>query len=201
MDQVATHQRCLIGSVLKTTGPILELGTGWYSTPILHEIAVSQQRHLVTLDNNKYWLEQFKATNWQSVTPLPIGLEHEFHLFHYVEWWDDVRLKVRDYFPESEKNRWSVVFVDNGPPIERYYLMRRFFFEIEKNLQKEPTVFVFHDTEDYHPYGYSRIIPKFRYKFTDKAQLAHTTVCSNEFDVSQWFVSLPPVKEVIKEVT
>lgn len=198
MDLVATHQRCLIGSVMRTSGPILELGTGWYSTPLLHEIATVQQRPLITLDNNKHWLEQFKATDWKKKSTI-YGLGNDYHQLRLVDWWDQALLAPQDY--GLKHTSWSVVFVDHGPPIERYYVVNRMLEEIKRGIYEEPSVFVLHDTEDRHPYGYSRILPKFKYEFTDRCQKAHTTVCSNSLEVHNWFRNLPPVDEPVKEVT
>lgn len=196
MDLVATHQRCLIGAALRTSGPILELGCGWYSTPLLHEIAVVQQRYLVTLDNNDHWLQQFAARGW----PDHYGFKDRYHQLKYVEWWEDAKLTPKDYDLTSVK--WGLVFVDQGPPIERYYVTKRIAPRRSDMVGvSEPDVFVFHDTEDRHPYGYDRILDKFRYVYHDKCQKAITTVCSNTEDVTKWFRDLPPVKRPATEVT
>lgn len=60
MDLFATHQRLLVKHMMQTTSPVIELGAGNYSTPILHEIAAAQGRHLTTVDNNPDWLNRFK---------------------------------------------------------------------------------------------------------------------------------------------
>lgn len=44
MDPYATHQRALVAAALMTEGPMVEMGCGDYSTPILHEIAKHQGR-------------------------------------------------------------------------------------------------------------------------------------------------------------
>ena len=38
MDQYATHQRLLVAAVMQTEGPIVEMGCGNYSTPLLVEL-------------------------------------------------------------------------------------------------------------------------------------------------------------------
>src|SRR5678816_1277742 len=77
MDIVASHQRCLIAAMMRTTGPVLELGVGWYSTPLLHEICKVQKRKLLTFDNNSDWLVQF------------LPLRSEYHYLNLVQWWGD----------------------------------------------------------------------------------------------------------------
>lgn len=170
MDLVATHQRCLIGAAMRTSGKILECGVGWYSTPLLHEIATVQKRPLWTVDNNPYWLAQF------------LSLENEWHKLQSVGWWGE--LELQDHY--------GLAFVDHGQPCRREDEIRRLIDRTE--------VFVMHDTEEDFAYGYGRIMPMFKYKFTDKCQKAWTTVASNSVDVSKWFSELPPV-EPTTEVT
>src|SRR4051812_37753763 len=154
MDQVATHQRLLVGAALRTTGPILELGVGWYSTPLLHEIAEATGRTVLTADNNPAWLRQFE------------GLRTLNHQFELVGWWGE--------FYETQatdSDRWGLVFVDHAQPIEREYAVRA--------LLHHADVFVLHDTEEGFAYGYDRTLPMFKYQWTDKCQRVYTTVASN----------------------
>lgn len=176
MDLVATHQRCLVGAALRTIGPILELGVGWYSTPILHEIAEVQQRKLYTVDNNEYWIAQFKVLEEKS----------RWHFVWPIGWWGELREIAH------EAMHFGLVFVDQGQPCEREYAIRM--------LLNQADVFVMHDTEEEFAYGYGRTLPLFKYLYTDRCQKAWTTVASNTIDVSQWFIDLPPV-EPTSEVT
>lgn len=177
MDIVGSHQRLLVAAALRTSGPILELGVGWYSTPILHEIARAQQRPLLTIDNNSDWLRQFQPLN------------SEFHKLRLVGWWGE----MYDLVAKELGERIGLAFIDQGQPIEREYAIR--------NLLDKVGVFVMHDTEEGFAYGYSRTIPMFRHLFTDKCQAAWTTVASNEIDVSGWNIrELSPVKPT-KDVT
>lgn len=165
VDLVSTHQRLLIGACLRTTGPILELGCGWYSTPLLHEFAMVQGRDLWTIDNQEPWLGQFHS------------LRCDRHRIIEIGWWWDL-LSIEGIPP-----KFGLVFVDNGQPAEREYLVRL--------LADRTAVFVLHDTEEMTAYGYQRILPMFRYQFTDKSQPAFTSVVSNWEDVSTWFKEIP----------
>lgn len=166
MDIVGSHQRVLLGAALRTTGTILELGVGWYSTPLLHEIAEVMKRKVITYDNIDYWLEQFMTLN------------SKHHKLELVGWWGDMPLE----------ERYGLVFVDQGQPAEREYAIRRLFLRTD--------VFVMHDTEETEQfaYGYQRILPMFKYQWTDTCQKAWTTVASNTIDVTKWFTALPPVE-------
>lgn len=171
MDIVGSHQRCLVAAAMRTQGLMVELGVGWYSTPILHEIATAQQRRLITFDNNNDWLSQFR------------GLSNEWHQLHLLGWWGDMPLE----------ERYGMVFVDQGQPIEREYSIRRMIDRTD--------VFVMHDTEEGFAYGYERTLPMFKYVYTDKSQIAWTSIASNTVDVTDWVIDLPPESQPKAEVT
>ena len=177
MDLVATHQRLLIAAVMRTAGPILELGVGWYSTPLLHEVGRATGRKVVTIDNNMDWLAQFQ------------GLACDTHDVRLIGWWGDLMPMLKDY------GRFGVVFVDQGQPADREYTVR----DLLANDRAD--VFVMHDTEEGPAYGYNRTLPMFRHQWTDKCQKAWATVASNTVDVRRWGLrELPPV-EPTAEVT
>lgn len=70
-DPYSTHQRLLVRGLMETTGPVLELGCGHYSTPILQEICNAQGRDLLSLDNHPAWVKQFsaKTIRWEHFSP------------------------------------------------------------------------------------------------------------------------------------
>jgi hypothetical protein len=176
MDAVATHLRLLAAAAVRTSGDVLELGCGWYSTPLLHEVCRAAGRKLWTFDNQPYWLPPFE------------NLRHDGHVVRRVGWWGE----LYDILPRDL--RFGLVFVDQGQPAEREYAVR--------NLINRADVFVMHDTEELHAYGYERTLPLFKYAWTDLSQKqAHTTVASNTVDVTKWdFKKIPP-HDPAKEVT
>jgi hypothetical protein len=70
-DPYSTHQRMLVRGLMETTGPVLELGCGHYSTPIVQEICRSMDRELTSLDNHPAWVKQFdaKTVRWDRFSP------------------------------------------------------------------------------------------------------------------------------------
>jgi hypothetical protein len=102
---------------MATTGIILELGSGWYSTPILHEIAAAQGRRLITVDNDPAWLSQFSA------------LQDHNHTLIRVDNWDQF----------DPNGKYGLVFVDHAPGERRPIEMAR--------LAPMTDLFVVHDTE------------------------------------------------------
>ena len=146
MDLYATHQRLLVKYMMQTIGPVIELGAGNYSTPILHEIAAAQGRHLTTVDNNPDWLNRFKI------------FENDGHTLELLQSWDDFQ-------PES----YGLAFVDHAdPPGHPRWL------QVQK-LLPVAGVIVIHDTED-DLYGYAKLMGEIDVIDEDTTHKTHTRV-------------------------
>jgi glycosyl transferase/beta-hydroxylase protein BlmF len=61
MDGYATHQRLLIASALQSSGHMVEMGCGDYSTPILVEIAAYQKRTFEVFTTDKEWGSRYES--------------------------------------------------------------------------------------------------------------------------------------------
>lgn len=86
-----SHLPVLIKLVQMTTGPILELGYGMYSTHYLHWACYPTNRTLVTYESHPSWIDfakQFHVGN---------------HTVHCVTNWDEI-----DVSPP-----WSIAFIDH----------------------------------------------------------------------------------------
>lgn len=101
MDAYATHIEVLAAAVLRTTGPILELGTGEYSTPLLR--VLRGDRPLLSLESDAEWLERFRS------------MECQGHAIRLVTDWDAV--DVAQY--------WGLVVLDHAPAHRRIIEGRR----------------------------------------------------------------------------
>ena len=55
-----THLPLLLTAVTVTTGDVIELGTGWYSTPNLHDLLANTSRNLFSADTDSLWLSKFE---------------------------------------------------------------------------------------------------------------------------------------------
>lgn len=98
-ESYLTHQKFLKFYTSKTTGDILELGVGFGSTPLLKEIAKSQNRKLVSVDNNLEWINKMKET-------CP---EDSLHTYIYTNNWCGT---ISDL---AKRSNWSIVFIDQHP--------------------------------------------------------------------------------------
>jgi hypothetical protein len=79
-----------------TTGPVLEIGVGHFSTPFLHAYCEGAKRRLVSLEADAAWGDEFEKSYGQNPET------HSFIIGPYV--YDVLRL-----------SKWGVVFIDNSP--------------------------------------------------------------------------------------
>jgi hypothetical protein len=97
----SSHLEPLIKIVGLTSGPVLEIGIGFGSTPVLHELC--RDRKLISYENDASLVDDFKAFNTS------------WHEVHYVEDWDDM--------PVAE--HWDVAFIDHKPARRRRTEIKR----------------------------------------------------------------------------
>ena len=127
-----SHVVPLLASLWVTDGAILELGSGYYSTPVTHRIAQKYQRHVVTAENNYSWLQIF------------LTFRSDFHDLYYVGGNVsnvDSRVHVTTAWetPRVRHSHWSVVFIDHEPGAQR-------FSDLEL-LKNKADLVVIHDTD------------------------------------------------------
>jgi hypothetical protein len=93
-----SYMPALIHAVARSTGPILEIGVGHFSTPVLHEIATAGRR-VVSVEDAPAWIKMF---------------EHYSSAFHEIKGgsYDDI-------LPTLTGTQWGVTFIDNSPGGER----------------------------------------------------------------------------------
>ena len=151
-----SHLPTLIRVLQASEGPVLELGSGPFSTPILHWLCLDSKRPLVTYENDAEYFEMYKKFGY--------GL-HEFKL---VEDWASI---------PSEDRRWGVVFVDHKPAERRKIEIIR--------LINVADYIVVHDTEPQVSAEYDNLgetFPLFKYQYHYRRQKPYTTVLSNFSD-------------------
>ena len=156
IPRYSTHIPVLLQALKLTSGDVLELGSGVFSTPLLHWVCTAEKRNLLTVDND------LDFYTWEK------DFTNSYHKFLFVEDWDLAKI---------EKN-WDVVLVDHSPAERRIY-------DIERLLNFAKFIIV-HDTNFRHDhmYHYSRIYDLFLYKYTFGGVYPSTGVLSNFEDVS-----------------
>ena len=157
----ATHLPCLIKAFSKTTGAILEIGMGVFSTPYLHYACTLAERKLVSYENYANWIQFF----------IDYGYENEYHEIKLVEKYADAQIE----------KPWDVVLIDQSPNSSRN--------EEIKRLANLAQYIVIHDSNGRHEkdYHYSEIYPLFKYKSVWDKDKRHATVLSNFNDLEDFW--------------
>lgn len=81
MTQYENHNDvlpALVQTAMLTSGPMLELGMGFCSTPVLGAIARNQKRQLLSADTDKGWVDRFRR----------FAGGNPFHQVRHIDNWD-----------------------------------------------------------------------------------------------------------------
>ena len=153
MNPFATHMPVLLACLRRTTGPVLELGSGWFSTPLV--AAFATDRLVRTVETNHEWYDRIsRVCTYQPIT------RHR-HQIVFVPDYNDAPI---------DDQEWSVVLLDHEPPPRRGVDALR--------LRARCQLMIGHDSE--HPdYGYGPAFDTFKYRFTFSSVFPWTTVVSD----------------------
>lgn len=157
----ATHLPALMRAVERTTGPVLELGMGVFSTPYLHYKCLLQNRYLLSVDNDASWVDMF----------LDASYYHARHNINTCQDWDQAIIE----------EAWDVALIDHSPGSRRVIDIKR--------LANSARYIVLHDTNARYEreYGYSAIYPLFRYRTDWTGDGRHAAVLSNFVDLGDFW--------------
>ncbi len=158
----STFLPMLLEAMSRTSGDVLELGAGVFSTPVLHWMCEKQKRNLVTIENDPVW-HRFTSKYFRT----------NHHTFYKVNDWNEAEPYI--------KREWDVVLVDHSPS-ERRISEITLLADLAKYL-------VVHDSDPWkdREYHFSKIYPLFKYKYNfDKAD-HQTAVLSNFFPVDDFW--------------
>jgi hypothetical protein len=150
----STHNTVLIDVLENSTGDVLEVGSGPFSTPLLHWICKKMNRRLLTYENFKYYFDFAKTFTSKN------------HRIRFVEDWDKIDIKTR----------YGVVFLDHAPQERRGIDALRF--------KDVADYIVMHDTETDKCFKVEDIVKQFKYSYTWKECRPWTTILSNTKDLS-----------------
>ncbi len=154
----SSHLPILIKVLQISEGPVLELGSGVFSTPVMHWLCLDTKRSLVTYENDKEHFEMNKV------------FETSTHEINFVNDWEDAKIEVI---------HWGVALVDHEPRERRVAEIKR--------LSQIADYVVVHDTEPDHDHIFKYIdnaFPLFKYRYNYKRRRPYTTVLSNFKDLS-----------------
>ena len=182
-SHTGTHSAPLAITCMNTTGPVLELGCGLYSTLLLHTICEKQGRRLHTVDHTLSWLNKFThlETSLHSFEHVKCGAFNVTLLEFVYKLSPDWAKKIDDSWDQVGKDEhWGLVFLDQLPLSRRIKDLKR--------LRTSADVFVIHNTNrmgnwlsEFWPY-----LETFNYLYVFPAFPA-TVVCSDKIDVRMFF--------------
>ena len=158
-----THLPALIKAMSKTTGDVLELGMGVFSTPYLHYQCILSNRKLVSYENFRNWLQFFIDYHYECPN----------HEINFVENYADAKID----------RPWDVVLIDQTPDSERVVAVKRL-----ANLANYVIIHDSNENDRYErTYHYSEIYPLFKYKTVWDKDRNHATVLSNFVKLDDFF--------------
>ena len=182
-SNTGTHSVPLAISCMNTTGPVLELGCGLYSTIMLHTICEKQGRRLHTVDHTLSWLEKFtylksKTHTFEHLTCGSLNVTVYEFMYRLSEHWEKKIDQSWDQVGQGEK--WGLVFLDQLPLSRRVKDIKR--------LRASTDVFVIHNTNMFGNWlsGFWPYLQTFAYTYIFPVFPA-TAVCSDKIDVRSFF--------------
>ena len=138
-----------------TSGSILELGAGFFSTPYLHWACFSDKRELITYEHSVEYYNLFKEFN------------DTFHKVIKVDNWDEAEIE----------RSWDVALVDHdgnrrAKEISRLanYVQYIVVHDSDKRLD--------------YAYHLNEIYPLFKYHWKFREVKPHTSILSNFVDIT-----------------
>jgi len=167
-----THFPILAAAFHRVGGPVLELGCGDFSTPMLHYLckgSLPQYSHrLVTADMDMEWLAKFREYGSPS---------HDFFLIGKPEGEPKVTMEIQGWrdWPMIEEHQWGLVFIDCAPGEARHELAIR--------VANRARLVICHDSETDHGaagnYQYDKAKAHFKYVTEFRRWRPYTLCLSN----------------------
>lgn len=158
--ETSTHFPLLTKLVNHTTGTILELGSGLFSTPLLHWMCFENKRSLMTIERHAHYMDFARKFNTENHTVLHIKQVEEM---------------------DFGAQRFAIVFIDHSPKRPRTRGDDAVLFVDRADYM------ILHDAgkDGKAKYGYEQLYPRFKYRYDWEGAVPHTTVLSN-IDNLEW---------------
>lgn len=155
-----SHFPVLIKVLQITSGDVLELGTGHYSTSVIHWLCVPHKRFVRSIEFDPKYLQFVE------------GFTDVYHKIEAVPDWDWDKVDI--------EKEWDVVLVDHSPAERRKVEIQRL-----ANLAK---YIIVHDSDwrNEKHYHYADIYPLFKYRYDYTVMRPYTTLLSNFIDLKDF---------------
>ena len=170
-----------------TNGPILELGAGLHSTPLLHWLCAESNRKLITYESNLTWFKYAKE------------FQSRNHSIRLAENWDEIDFIAPLPTANKKSNkRWSVVFIDHElfAELEEMFTFKTRDKKISLSMHAPDNIpecvyidtirlknhadyIILHDTNDVSVYNYDEVWKHFKYVHHWTYCIPNTSVVSN----------------------
>jgi len=166
-----SHVPILATILNHTSGDILELGSGYYSTSIIHQYA-TENRKVLTIESDCEWIRKL-----QTLFTSPYHKFYCNNTFKQNLTINELLYRISPYLVDTayedkyySNNKFDVVFVDHAPNYRRHKDIIQ--------MRKNSNIIIVHDTDD-------TIFKTFKYVFRSKNLKPQTTVLSDTFDVKK----------------
>lgn len=163
-----SHQRVLLDMARRSRSPILELGSGDFSTVQLHELG----KEMTTFDNNQEWINKY------------LYLKNDLHDFVC----SDAKI-----FYENDSRQWGLVFIDNGSWEDRVAALEKYkdtadYIVIHDSevISSQVMIEKYLDNKEMKPVVWSDVFKYYKeFCLIDRVEITPwTLIGSNKFDVS-----------------
>lgn len=190
MDGFGTHQALLVAAMVATEGDIIEMGGGWYSTPLISAFSVSGGRQAYTLETGEYVYDILKrhTTERHTVSLIPgfsfsragqfaisPGKDPDYYISLQRDFLNDF---WSHYLAKAGTSTVSVTFIDQAPGFLRVPAIQFFANKSE--------YIITHDTEHVAHYGYEPILSSFKFRWDFQLHRPCSTIVSNFRDCSRF---------------
>lgn len=156
-EMTASHVPLLTRVFDLSEGDVLEVGTGYFSTLLLHWLSAITKRHVYSYESKPYWYNR------------SLRYESEFHHIILCETYEKA---------DFDKKCWGMAFIDHSPKHRRPIDVVR--------LADKAEYIVVHDTDPERDnlYRLGRVWGMFKYRYDYTKLVPWTTVVSNFKDLS-----------------
>ncbi len=154
----ATHIPMLVKTFELTSGDVLELGSGFFSTTLLRWLCQMHRRTLYSFESSNFWYQK------AMVRPVP------FHKVIKIDNWNEAKIE----------KHWGMVLVDHSPDERRWVEIKR--------LANLAEYMIIHDSNLSYvkKYGYEKIWDLFKYRYDYTKLNPNTSVVSNFHDLKEY---------------